>query len=108
VFLYNQSSVIFDELVGSVIVDDLIGSVIFYDLIGSVIVDDLIGSVIFDDLIGSLIFDDLILHHLLYHNIFRPQKYFRPQKQKMKIKNRPDLYLLLKARHMKPRHMTKL
>merc|ERR1711954_135385 len=99
VFLYNQSSVIFDELVGSVI---------FYDLIGSVIVDDLIGSVIFDDLIGSLIFDDFILHHLLYHNIFRPQKYFRPQKQKMKIKNRPDLYLLLKARHMKPRHMTKL
>ena len=81
VFLYNQSSIIFD---------------------------DLIGSIIFDDLIGSLIFDDLILHHLLYHNIFRPQKYFRPQKQKMKIKNRPDLYLLLKARHMKPRHMTKL
>ena len=45
----------------------------------------MIGSIIVDDLIGSLIFDDLILHHLLYHNIFRPQK------QKMKIKKQARL-----------------
>ena len=44
-------------------------------------------------MIGSLIFDDLILHHLLYHNTFRPQKiFFRPQKaKKMKIKKQARL-----------------
>ena len=45
----------------------------------------MIGSIIVDDLIGSLICDDLILHHLLYHNIFRPQKTENKDKKQARL-----------------------